>query len=90
MSGRATVVREHGAPPASAGEIVIAVTELYNLRDVTARFPIGGLSALSGPSGAVKTALILDSLVPAARAALGGDPGRRAGWRADRRAGHAG
>ena len=77
LSGRATVVLERGAPPASAGEIVIAVTELYNLRDVTARFPIGGLSALSGPSGAGKTALILDSLVPAARPALGGDPCQR-------------
>jgi hypothetical protein len=41
-------VRERGAPPASAGEIVIAVTELYNLRDVTARFPIGGSQRCPG------------------------------------------
>ncbi|MGP0051380.1 MAG: hypothetical protein ACLPZR_21385 [Solirubrobacteraceae bacterium] len=33
-----------------------------------------GLSALAGPSGAGKTALVLDSLVPAARAVLDGLP----------------
>ena len=74
LSGRATVSRERSAPPASDGEIGIAVDELYNLRDVTARFPVGGLSALAGPSGAGKTALVLDSLVPAVRAALADDP----------------
>ena len=53
---------------------MITISELYNLRDVTARFPVGRLSALAGPSGAGKTALVLDSLVPAVRAALGGLP----------------
>jgi excinuclease ABC subunit A len=72
LSGRATVERARPTPSATAGEIVITVGELYNLRDVTARFPVGGLSALAGPSGAGKTALVLDSLVPAAHAALAG------------------
>ena len=52
----------------------ITVRELYNLRNVTAAFPINRLTALAGPSGAGKTALVLDSLVPAARAQLAGDP----------------
>ncbi len=73
LSGRATVTRERSAAPAD-DELVITISELYNLRDVTARFPVGRLSALAGPSGAGKTALVLDSLVPAARAALGGLP----------------
>jgi len=73
LSGRATVTRERSAAPAD-DELVITIAELYNLRDVTARFPVGQLSALAGPSGAGKTALVLDSLVPAVRAALGGLP----------------
>ncbi|MEV4345925.1 excinuclease ABC subunit UvrA [Actinoplanes sp. NPDC049596] len=52
----------------------ITVDRLYNLRGVTARFPINRLTALAGPSGAGKTALVLDSLVPAARAQFAGRP----------------
>ena len=71
LSGRASVTRERSAAPVQ-GELAITISELYNLHDVTARFPIGRLSALAGPSGAGKTALVLDSLVPAVRAALSG------------------
>jgi excinuclease ABC subunit A len=74
LSGRATVTRTRTAATESDGEIVITVAALYNLRDVTARFPVRRLSALAGPSGAGKTALILDSLVPAAQATLDGLP----------------
>ncbi|MDG4825302.1 excinuclease ABC subunit UvrA [Asanoa sp. WMMD1127] len=52
----------------------IAVRRLWNLRNVTAGFPVNRLTALAGPSGAGKTALVLDSLIPAARAQLVGDP----------------
>jgi excinuclease ABC subunit A len=72
LSGADTVRRTRAAPPVSDGQIVIEVGELYNLHDVTATFPVHGLSALAGPSGAGKTALVLDSLVPAALAALDG------------------
>jgi excinuclease ABC subunit A len=72
LSGAATVRRERPAPERSDGEIVIEVGALYNLRDVIASFPVHGLSALAGPSGAGKTALVLDSLVPSARAELDG------------------
>src|SRR6201994_4657232 len=54
LSGRSSVTRERSATPAD-DQLVITVGELYNLRDVTARFPIGRLSALAGPSGAGKT-----------------------------------
>ncbi len=47
---------------------------MYNLRDLTATFPLHRLTALSGPSGAGKTALVLDSLIPAARAVLNSSP----------------
>ena len=74
LSGRAAVSRRRAVATNDGDEIVIAVSELYNLRGVTARFPVRGFSALAGPSGAGKTALILDSLVPAARAVLAGEP----------------
>jgi excinuclease ABC subunit A len=63
------------APPREqAGQIAIEIGDLYNLHGLTATFPAGRLTALAGPSGAGKTALVLDSLIPAARARLGGSP----------------
>jgi excinuclease ABC subunit A len=54
------------------GQIAIEISDLYNLHGLTATFPMHQLTALAGPSGAGKTALILDSLIPAARAVLSG------------------
>ncbi|HLK74398.1 MAG TPA: excinuclease ABC subunit UvrA, partial [Streptosporangiaceae bacterium] len=67
-----TVPREHLAQEGQEGQITIEIGDLYNLHDLTAVFPAGRLTALAGPSGAGKTALVLDSLVPAARARLTG------------------
>jgi excinuclease ABC subunit A len=64
-----------GDRPARAGDrrqITIEIGDLYNLHDLTASFPAHRLTALAGPSGAGKTALVLDSLIPAARALLAG------------------
>ena len=66
------VSRDRPARPGPAGQIVLRVGDLYNLHDVTAAFPLHRLTALAGPSGAGKTALVLDSLIPAARALLTG------------------
>ena len=55
-----------------SGQIVVEISDLYNLHDVTAAFPAHRLTAVAGPSGAGKTALVLDSLIPAARARLTG------------------
>ncbi|MEV7623658.1 excinuclease ABC subunit UvrA [Actinoplanes sp. NPDC089786] len=72
LAGRPAVERAStGSPNQHA---TIEVTSLYNVRDVTASIPINRLTALAGPSGAGKTALVLDSLVPAARARLAGRP----------------
>ena len=71
LTGAASVRREP-SPAGSDGQITIEVGNLYNLNDVTAGFPVHRLTAVAGPSGAGKTALILDSLIPAARAALSG------------------
>jgi excinuclease ABC subunit A len=77
LAGTATVRRGRPlpadpGPPGSGGQITLEVGDLYNLHGVTAAFPLHRLTALAGPSGAGKTALVLDSLVPAARALLNG------------------
>ena len=72
LAGAPAVTRDRQARPEPAGQIVLAVSDLYNLHDVTAAFPLHRLTALAGPSGAGKTALVLDSLIPAARARLAG------------------
>jgi excinuclease ABC subunit A len=68
----APALRRDRLPGAPDGEIIVEVSDLYNLHDVTGAFPVHRLTALAGPSGAGKTALVLDSLIPAARAVLSG------------------
>src|SRR5579864_4683488 len=75
LAGAAAVTRDRRQVRPGPGEqITLEIADLYNLHDVTAAFPLQRLTALAGPSGAGKTALILDSLVPAARAQLTGSP----------------
>ena len=72
LAGAAAVPRGRRRPDAADGQITLEVGDLYNLHGVNAAFPVHRLSAVAGPSGAGKTALILDSLIPAARARLSG------------------
>jgi excinuclease ABC subunit A len=72
LAGAMAVPRDRPARPGLGAQIIIEIGDLYNLHDVTAAFPVGRLTALAGPSGAGKTALVLDSLIPAARALLAG------------------
>ena len=72
LAGAAAVRRDRPARPGPGGQITIEIGDLYNLHDLTAAFPLRQLTALAGPSGAGKTALVLDSLIPAARALLTG------------------
>jgi excinuclease ABC subunit A len=72
LAGAMAVPRDRPARPGLGAQIIIEIGDLYNLHDVTAAFPVGQLTALAGPSGAGKTALVLDSLIPAARALLAG------------------
>jgi excinuclease ABC subunit A len=72
LDAATAVARERRAPPGPGRDISIEIGDLYNLHDLTVAFPVNRLTALAGPSGAGKTALVLDSLVPAARALLTG------------------
>jgi len=72
LAGATAVRRDRPARPGPGGQITIEIGDLYNLHDLTAAFPVRQLTALAGPSGAGKTALVLDSLIPAAKALLTG------------------
>jgi excinuclease ABC subunit A len=72
LAGGVAVRRDRPEGDASGGQITIEIGDLYNLHDLTVAFPVRRLTALAGPSGAGKTALVLDSLIPAARALLSG------------------
>ncbi|WP_312347517.1 hypothetical protein [Actinomyces sp.] len=52
----------------------VHVGDRFNLHDVTARFPLGVMTVVTGVSGACKSALVLDSLVPALEARAEGRP----------------
>ena len=72
LAGAPAVTRGRPARADPDGQITVEIGDLYNLHHLTTSFPIQRLTALAGPSGAGKTALVLDSLVPAARARLSG------------------
>ncbi len=72
LAGAAAVSRDRPAHACPGGQITIEISDLYNLHDLSAAFPVQRLTALAGPSGAGKAAVVLDSLIPAARAVLGG------------------
>jgi excinuclease ABC subunit A len=72
LAGAVAVPHDRPARAGPGGQVAIEIGDLYNLHDLTATFPLHRLTALAGPSGAGKTALVLDSLIPAARALLSG------------------
>ncbi len=74
LAGATAVPRDRPARRGPGGQIIIGIRDLYNLHDVTAAFPVHRMTGLAGPSGAGKTALVLDSLIPAARAVLSESP----------------
>ena len=72
LAGATPVPPGRPARAGPGGQIAVEIGDLYNLHGLAATFPVHRLTALAGPSGAGKTALVLDSLIPAARALLSG------------------
>ena len=70
LSGRRTVEvptqRRTGV-----GSLSVRVASLHTLRDVRAEFPLHAFCCVTGVSGSGKSSLIVDALLPAARAKLG-------------------
>jgi excinuclease ABC subunit A len=74
LAGAPGVSRDRSWRAIDGRQIAIEIADLFNLHDLSAEFPVNRLTAVAGPSGAGKTALVLDSLIPAARARLSGSP----------------
>jgi excinuclease ABC subunit A len=72
LAGAPAVPPDRPQRTGPGGQIAVEIGDLYNLHNITAAFPMHRLSAVAGPSGAGKTALVLDSLIPAVRAQLSG------------------
>jgi excinuclease ABC subunit A len=82
VTGRELRRRVAGLPTRSDSQpsrwLTLNGATLHNLQDVTLRLPLGGLCCVTGVSGSGKTSLIMHTLVPALRRALGtggGPPG---------------
>lgn len=65
LNGTAELLARRVADEEAEKQISFEVADYYNLKDVQGQLPINRLSVVTGFSGAGKTSLILDSLVPA-------------------------
>ena len=67
-------LRERVAPEQlfDLGAVTISTGPIHTVRPLNVRFPKGRLTAVTGVSGSGKTTLILESLIPALRAAIAG------------------
>ena len=68
LNGTAKLLARSVADQSAKQHIDFGVQNYFNLKNVHAQLPINRLSAITGFSGAGKTSLILDSLVPAIQA----------------------
>lgn len=68
LNGTATIKTTDDISPQVKGKIDFEVKNYFNLKDVTAQIPLNQITTVTGFSGAGKTSLILDSLVPAIQA----------------------
>lgn len=65
LNGTAQLLARPVTDQPAEKQISFEVADYYNLKDVSGQLPINRLSAVTGFSGAGKTSLVLDSLVPA-------------------------
>ncbi|WP_405374323.1 MULTISPECIES: excinuclease ABC subunit UvrA [unclassified Microbacterium] len=76
LSGTETIVtrpRIDAADLFAGGAVTIATRPVHTVHPLHARVPVGRLTTVTGMSGSGKTTLILESLLPALRAAAAGE-----------------
>lgn len=74
LSGKAPLlIREHISLE-KATKIHLEINQIYTLNNITAEFPTGKLTAVTGVSGSGKSTLIFDCLIPAINATLRKSP----------------
>ena len=77
LSGKKTIdLRRPLSPDAlfARGRIHLSTSQIHTVQPLEADFPVGRMIAVTGVSGSGKTTMILESLVPALEAQLGGRP----------------
>ncbi len=82
LSGRASLAGIITRKPVGQTHLTVKGATENNLKDVTARFPVGNLTAVCGVSGSGKSTLAIDILSAAAARKINGAkvvPGRHAG-----------
>lgn len=72
LNGSADLLARTTVTQPADQSIDFEVVNYFNLKDVHASLPVNRLSAITGFSGAGKTSLILDSLIPAIKAQAAG------------------
>lgn len=65
LNGTANIIAHQPNDESAINDLKLTVSNRFNLHNVQATFKRGRLNAVSGYSGAGKTTLILDSLIPA-------------------------
>jgi excinuclease ABC subunit A len=70
LSGKRRLPVPTKRKPKSRACVRVVGARAHNLRDVTAEFPIGLLTCITGVSGSGKSSLVVDTLLPAARSKL--------------------
>ncbi|MDE7362954.1 MAG: excinuclease ABC subunit UvrA [Oscillospiraceae bacterium] len=76
LSGKAVIDLGRNIPKKemfALGEISLSTAEIHTVKPLRVRFPKGRLIAVTGVSGSGKTTLILESLIPALEALIGGE-----------------
>ncbi|MGQ5702811.1 excinuclease ABC subunit UvrA [Sandaracinobacteroides sp. A072] len=72
LSGRRAVPLPASRRPGNGLHLLLKGARANNLRDVTARIPLGTFTCVTGVSGSGKSSLVIDTLFPAAARALNG------------------
>lgn len=74
LDGKADLMARKVSDQVNSDQITFEVDHYFNLHDIKAGIPVNQITAVTGFSGAGKTSLILDSIVPAIKAQDKGEP----------------
>ena len=74
LDGKANLMARKVSDKVNSEQITFEVDHYFNLHDIKGGIPVNQITAVTGFSGAGKTSLILDSIVPAIKAQDKGQP----------------